>query len=221
MTNLAKSLNIVELKTAKMKLDRDRLNKFLNKEPEKAWIKQLNGIEYIPIEIIEDLMTRIFRVWNVEVKEVKSLFNSVQVTVRVHYEDPITERMLFQDGVGAAPMQVDAGQAAANMQRIKHNAVQIGAPAAKSYAIKDAVEHIGKLFGRDIGRKNALPFIPMSENEKGETISKIILNAQEVIKNAKTKEEVEHVQQQLEEAEILDSRFQLLIATKLTELINK
>lgn len=149
---------ITPTKLLAAKKDRDELNKLLNVTPKKAWLKKhpTLGHEYIPIEIIENLLTTIFQDWSVEVKDIKQLFNSVSVTVRLHYRDPIDGIMRFHDGVGAAPMQVDKGQAASNMQAIKSNAVQMGLPAAKSYAIKDAVEHIGKLFGRDVNRKDSV-----------------------------------------------------------------
>jgi len=53
-------------------------------------------------------------------------------------------------------MQNDAEAAASDMTKIKSNAVQIGLPAAESYAIKDAAEKIGPLFGKDLNRRDAI-----------------------------------------------------------------
>jgi hypothetical protein len=37
-------------------------------------------------------------------------------------------------------------------------AIQLWLPAAKSFAIKDAIEHIGRVFGRDLSRKDSLEY---------------------------------------------------------------
>ncbi|HEY1044989.1 MAG TPA: hypothetical protein VGF79_01025 [Bacteroidia bacterium] len=156
-------------KNTEIAFKNDQLNAILNVETPKKWVKnhplatkKVNGqkvpIEYVPIEVVEYLMTRIFQKWNVEVIETKPLFNSVAVTVRVHYQDPITEEMRYQDGVGAVAVQTDKGESAANLNAIKSDAVMKALPGAKSYAIKDACEHIGKIFGRDLNRPDSVAF---------------------------------------------------------------
>ena len=45
------------------------------------------------------------------------------------------------------------------------NAIQLALPSAKSYAIKDAAEHIGALFGRDIMRKETLSYTALYPEE--------------------------------------------------------
>lgn len=132
----------------------------VNQPPHQSWIKKhpITKGEYIPIDKIEFMLTRIFQQWRCEVLTVQSLFQSIQVTVRLHYRVPTTGEWTYQDGVGAAPIQTDAGQSASNLAAIKANAVQIATPSAKSYALKDAAEHIGKLFGRDLNRKDTLEF---------------------------------------------------------------
>ena len=42
------------------------------------------------------------------------------------------------------------------METIKSAGVQMALPAAKSYAIKDAVEHIGAIFGRNVNRDGVI-----------------------------------------------------------------
>ena len=55
-------------------------------------------------------------------------------------------------------MQTDAGFSPADLAHIKDAAVQMALPSAKSYAIKDAADHIGKLFGRDLNRTQTMNF---------------------------------------------------------------
>ena len=137
------------------------LNILLNHEPKKEWIKahpMIPNVGYIPIEVIEYLLTSIFIRWHVEIKTVQVIANSVAVTIRLHYQSPIDEGMRFQDGVGAAPMQTAKDAGATDFSQIKSDAVMKAAPAAESYAIKDAAEKLGKLFGKDMNRKDAFGY---------------------------------------------------------------
>ena len=173
-----------------LKQDANKLNILLNQPPAKAWIrlhpmatKKVGGqfvpIEYIPIERIEWLLTRIFTRWNVEVRSIQQIANSVCVVVRLYYLDVLSNEMLWQDGIGAAPLQTDQGAGATDWNAIKSASVQIGAPAAESYAVKDAAEKIGKLFGKDINRADAIGYdnlidkLPDDEPAGAEQIKRI------------------------------------------------
>lgn len=137
----------------------------LNADPKKDWIKKnqfANNTEYIPISIQEWLMTRIFGKWRVEVKSVNQLLNSVCVTIRLHFIDPVTHEWDWMDGVGAQPIQMDAG-AGNDITKIKANAIQISAPAAESYAFKDACEKLGRIFGKDLNRKWSMDYSALTE----------------------------------------------------------
>lgn len=208
---------LIDLTTSEAKLiksKRDQLNTILNIEPKKEWVLEhpMTKTKYIPIQIIENTLTTIFQEWSVEVKEVKQIFNSITVIVRVHYKDPITGDMRFQDGVGAAPLQVDKGSLASNMQAIKSNAVQLGLPAAKSYAIKDAVEHIGRLFGRDISRKDTPDFKPQYIQNDPELVEK--KRVIKYIEDAKSVAQLEQIASSLNSAGTLTTEYAQLINSK-------
>ena len=141
----------------------------LNSEPQQSWVKTLQGFRYLPIERVEYLLTRIFGRWKVEIKESKLLANSVIVTIRLWYVDPITNDWQWQDGIGASPLQTDKGKGAIEFDFIKNNAVMLAAPAAESYAVKDAAEKLGKLFGKDLNRKDEIGYeslIQVNETRK-------------------------------------------------------
>lgn len=143
-------------------------NRLLNHPPKPEWIKKhpiatkeikdARGnkmkvpIEYMPIGIIENLVTAIFLKSRTEIKNVQLIANSVQVTVRVWVLDPVTGEWDWQEGVGAAPIRTAAGKAATDFAFVQDSAVQTATPAAKSYAEKDAYEKFGKIFGRDLNR---------------------------------------------------------------------
>lgn len=137
----------------------NNLNILLNQPPKENWIKQhpiVKNVKYIPIERVEYLLTSIFIKWNVEVKTVQLIANSVVVTIRLHFMNPITNEMEYQDGIGASPLQTDKDAGATDWTRIKSDAVMKSAPAAESFAVKDAAEKIGNLFGKDLNRADRI-----------------------------------------------------------------
>ena len=141
----------------------------LNQDPPSQWIKKhktikknviVNGViqsvpyEYLPIARVEFLLKAIFINYRIEVLKTATMFNSVECTVRVHYQNPITNEWSFHDGVGAQWLQTDAGTKGVLMDgsNVKQAGVQMALPIAKSLAIKDACDHFGKLFGSDLSR---------------------------------------------------------------------
>jgi len=148
----------------------DQFLLLVNQPPHESWVKKHPMVkvknkegksvpaEYMPIDKVEFLLQRIFQRYRVEVLTVQQLFQSIQVTVRLHFLHPLTGEWDFHDGIGAVGVQTDAGMSASDLGAIKFDAVQKAAPAAKSYAIKDAAEHIGKLFGRDLNKWDTVAF---------------------------------------------------------------
>lgn len=146
----------------------------VNQNPHSSWIKKHptakkkivdgNGqeqtvpAEYLPVERVEWLLTTIFLKTRVEVKTIHLIGNSVVVSVRLHYFNHIDNEWNWQDGIGACPLQTDAGAGAIDFNKLKSAAVQMAAPAAESYAVKDAAEKIGKLFGKDLNRKDLISY---------------------------------------------------------------
>lgn len=190
----------------------DRFNALLNLEPKKEWIKQnkyAGNSNYIPIGVVETLMQKIFKKYKVEVLREGAMFNAVYVTVRIHYWDGISNEWNYHDGVGAVQLQTKQGTSPADMQNINNNAVMMALPMAKSYAIKDACEHIGRLFGRDINRKDFLAF----ETDRSMSVDNVN-NAKEkaridvFISNAKTLAELEEVAEIAEQYDLLEKYYE-------------
>lgn len=152
----------------------DEFLAIVNQNPPEKFIKDhplAKGVKYIPIDKVELMLTKIFQYWYVEVLKSGQLLNSIEVTVRLHYKQPVTQDWLHQDGVGASPIQVDKGENASNLAAIKNNAIMLALPAAKSYAIKDAAENIGKVFGRDLNRKDTMAFTASYATRQGKVIA--------------------------------------------------
>lgn len=183
----------------------DEFKTYLNQDAPKKWLKEHptatkkkrlpNGsiqevpAEFLPIDKHEILLDTIFQQWKVEVLQVGIMFHSIYCTVRVHYLNPITHEWMFHDGVGAVKAQSDAKKEF-SADTIKASAVQIGLPAAKSYAIKDATEHLGKLFGRDINRADTMAFEGAYNKEEPKEKTKEEERLEMLIENCKTKEKL-------------------------------
>lgn len=152
----------------------DDFNLLLNQEVPVKWVKEnkfANNSKYIPIDKVEFLLTRIFGQWRVEIIDYKQLFNAVSCHIRLHYLNPVTNQWSYHDGVGAMQVQTKSGSSPADLASINNSAVMMALPAAKSYAIKDAADHLGKLFGRDLNRKDVQAFVPAFDEETKKRIN--------------------------------------------------
>src|SRR6188768_471480 len=146
----------------------DELSLLLNQPVPAKWVRDhpfAKGVQYLPIEKVEYLLKRIFQDYRVEVISREQLFNAIAVHVRLHYRNPVSGEWSFHDGLGAMSIQVDKGAAASDLSAIKHDAVMKALPAAESYAIKDAAEKLGAIFGANLNRKDVLEFTPSYAKE--------------------------------------------------------
>ena len=142
----------------------EELTVALNQAPPEEWVKihpYIKGYKYLPIERVEYLLKSLFKgYYKIEVLKTGMLLNCVEVTVRIHYKHPLTGEWLFHDGVGASEVQTqkDSGHLQLDMSNINRGALVMSLPNAKSVAIKDAADHLGKLFGSDLNRKDMIAY---------------------------------------------------------------
>jgi len=144
----------------------NKLMVLLNQPPPEQWVKvhpYIKGYKYLPIGRIEYLLKRIFTNYKIEVLKTGILFNSVEVTVRVHYRNPVTREWDFHDGLGACELQTqkDTGALKLDMSNVNKSAVEMALPIARSKAIKGACDHFGRLFGSDLNHKEQFDFTPL------------------------------------------------------------
>ncbi|AXF52578.1 MAG: recombination protein [Caudoviricetes sp.] len=138
----------------------DEFNALINQEPPQKWIKTnpyANNSKYLPIDKVELLLRKIYKDVDIEVLREGVMFNALYVTVRIHYTHPVTGEKCFKDGVGASQVQTKKGASPADMANINNGAVEMGLPKAKTQAIKDACDNLGRIFGSDLNRKDILP----------------------------------------------------------------
>lgn len=149
----------------------NELNVLLNQNPPSSWTKKhpmASGVVYLPIDKVEYLLTKIFIEWWVEIKQVQTIANSAVVTVRLFFKSPVTGEIKFHDGVGAAPIHTSKGKGAMDWNEVLTDSVMKAVPAAESYAIKDASEKIGRIFGKDLNRKDLLTYDGLQDSKRFE-----------------------------------------------------
>jgi hypothetical protein len=83
----------------------------------------------------------------------------------LHVVNPINGLPESQDGVGAATIQLNAGATQGDLSSIKPNAIMLAAPAAESYALKNAAEKFGSIFGGNLMDIENTAYVPIFNEE--------------------------------------------------------
>lgn len=139
----------------------DQFNLLLNQEPPAKWVKThpyIKNHKYVPIDKVEYLLRRIFKTYSIEITGQGTAFNGVWVTIRLKVTNPVSGELMQFDGIGAAQLQTKSGSSPAELQNINNGALAMAFPIAKTYAIKDAADCLGKIFGADLNRPDTLPY---------------------------------------------------------------
>lgn len=139
--------------------------KYLNASPDPKWIKTNQGVKYLPIRIVENLLASIFGIWQAEmIGRPQILGNSVEVSVHLKVYHPVLREWITYPGTGAVPIQLRAtkkdkqgnviGEKGAehplDFEKIISTALHKNVPSALSFAINNAAKKIGKVFGSDL-----------------------------------------------------------------------
>jgi hypothetical protein len=131
---------------------------WLNQNPPQDWIKKVpvgggKEADYLPIECVEHLLTTLMLSYNIEVKQVVYHMNAVNVTIRLHYVNPIDKKSYWQDGT--AGFEMYSSEKHGGFDKSARTASQ----AAETFATKDAAEKIGNIFGRNLNRKMQFDYV--------------------------------------------------------------
>lgn len=210
-------------------LKENALMVLLNQPPPEKWLKphpiaKTKNDEgkdvpavFLPINKVEYVLTRVYTKWWVEVKSVQVIANSVVVTVRLHVVNPLNGEYEWQDGVGAVAIQTNSGAGAMDWNQAKSSGVQMAAPAAETYAVKDAAEKFGKIFGRDLNRRDVLSYDNLLKNNMTNAEKeheRILL----MIEDCKTVEEIVNFRESLSTE--LQEKYAQEINTKADSFLN-
>jgi len=133
----------------------------INRNPPDSWVKDhpmIRGYKYIPIDTVEYLLRSIFQAWEWKVNDFRVIANAIAVHGTLRVKHPVTEEWLSYDGLGAVDIQLKSGSNPTDFSSIVHGAIQKNLPSAESFALKDAAEKIGRLFGGSLNRAEEITF---------------------------------------------------------------
>lgn len=135
----------------------------IKRNPSERWVKTnpySQNARYLPIRIVEELLSEIFPFWQViQNGEPKILGNSVVVSVDLRVFNPIINQWMSYAGVGAVPIelekpkfnkegvQISGARNNIDFEYINSKAMHKNVPAALSFAVNNAAKKIGRLFG--------------------------------------------------------------------------
>lgn len=125
----------------------------LNIDPTKE-VKQRQGISYLPISAIEATLDEMYAgLWKTEKMEWKVIVNEIVVSLELHVFHPVAKVWISRCGVGVAQIRQSKGAKIQDIESKIKNGLEMDVPHAKSDAIKNAAKSLGKIFGRDLSRK--------------------------------------------------------------------
>lgn len=133
----------------------------INKKPNEQFIKQhpfIKNYRYLPIERVEFLIRQIFQEWEWKVNDYRIIANAICVHGTLKVKHPVTQQWYSYDGLGAVDIQTKSGSAPTDFNSIVAGAIQKNLPAAESFALKDAAEKLGEIFGASLNRKDEISF---------------------------------------------------------------
>ena len=186
MTNITKFQGNLE-----RLVKQDKIMVALNQEPPQEWVKQhpyIKDFNYLPIERVEWLLRTFFKTnYKIEVIKTGTILNAIEVTVRVHYRDIESGDWMYHDGVGAKEIQTTKGSGGLNLDlsNINRGAVEMALPIAKTIAIKDACDHLGRIFGSDLNRKGQMTYSEDTKLQPIDINSELFAKMKEAVKSGK------------------------------------
>lgn len=180
----------------------ERFTQIINTKPKPHELQKTpdGRADTMGISFVETKLDEVYlRQWGTEDVQIMQIANEVLVWLTLWVIDPQTKNKITRSGFAAVQIMVDAAPDnvksdykaknawALDMQNKKPNAMYLAFPKAKSLAIKNAAQTLGKSFGRDLNRKH--------EDAPEEFYSNLLnndedfQNAKDAMLNAKTTEE--------------------------------
>jgi hypothetical protein len=167
--HLGTAMNLQELKAL------HDFNTKLQKQPISKWVKQHQGMNYLPIRIVEQLLRTVFGAYQIDwACPPQIIGNSVVCSIHLKVYHPILKEWLSYAGVGAVPIQLkssshkDGARHALDFERINPMALHKNIPAAKSFAVNNAAKQLGNIFGATLNanEEEIVPIMDAYEKER-------------------------------------------------------
>jgi hypothetical protein len=143
----------------------DKFQSKLDKDPNKSIIKSnkfSQGAKYLPIEVLETLLDSLYQgLWKIENLQWKQDLNAVTVSLDLAVFHPVAHIWITRAGIGSVPVEISK-----ETKIISSKALHKNIPAAKSFAFRNAVQSLGRRFGRNLNRDIDTKIFVDTENFK-------------------------------------------------------
>jgi len=130
---------------------------------------------YLPIPIQEAVADMMWHEWNVVDESYQIFINEIVCTIKIAYTPSYPQaNEQFCTGSASKPIQMKKGSGIDEFPSAKqNNALEYNLPSVKKTAIGNALEGVGNIFGRNIGREIDGQKLPsnfaLRKPQKGET----------------------------------------------------
>lgn len=144
----------------------------LSKRPPKSAIRDHNGNKYIPISFIEQTLDMIFGAmgWQTRNFTTQTLLNEVVGSIELWVRDPESGEWIVRIGAASQPIQMKKDTDFTDPRNKIANSLEKGYPSLKSKCVSNAADSLGKVLGRDLGRKQeTVETYSSSQEEKART----------------------------------------------------
>ena len=178
----------------------DSLQKFqgrMNAEPtfESVELTPDKKASTVVISHIEMTLDELFfGQWSTENFKWNAIANEVQASLELVVIHPVTGMEIRRTGAASVVIMVDRvpdgvtgierNQWALNPSNKKANALDMAFPKLKSECLKNAAQSLGKVFGRDLNRKNKDSYKPYKIAQKDVTVKQLPESTMKMIESA-------------------------------------
>lgn len=151
---------------------RENLQNFvkrLNKEPNEAELGRTpdGKARTVPISFVEMTLDEyFFGLWETSGFQWAVVANEVVGSIELTITHPVTGQKYRRTGAASIVIMVDKGANALDINAKKSNALDMGFPKLKAECVKNAAQSLGKLFGRDLNRKQADVYQPLIKTKQ-------------------------------------------------------
>lgn len=137
----------------------------LNREPDPREFQDTpdGKAKTLPISFVEMTLDEIFfGLWDTENFKYQQVFNEVIGSIELIVTHPVTGGELRRTGAASVVITQDANATIADFNMTKKkNALDLSFPKLKAECVKNAAQSLGKIFGRDINRRQVDVFKPV------------------------------------------------------------
>lgn len=139
----------------------------LNRPPDEKEVKQNpSGALYIPISFLQmSLDEYFFGLWKTENFRWQVMGNEIAGSIDLHVFHPVERVWIVRTGAAATMIRQHKGAAVTDYSAKIHNALEMDVPHLLADCLRNAVQSLGKLFGRDLNRKFADAYAPLIKAE--------------------------------------------------------